>query len=80
MSGDNTREHALNGGVGCECIYCVRRPLRKRIRELETENVRLRDYIKHAECYGDWCGKSPTNKSSGLCQACEARKALEQER
>ena len=43
----------------------------------QTENVRLRGYIKHAECYGDWCGKSPTNKSSGLCQACEARKALE---
>ena len=40
--------------------------------EIET----LKAMIRELECYGEWCGKSPTDKDPGLCPACTAQKQL----
>ena len=40
--------------------------------EIET----LKAMIRELECYGEWCGKSPTEKDPGLCPACTAKEAI----
>jgi hypothetical protein len=65
---DRTKEHYGLYGTACImtgqfdaglCWKCQIKLLKKELGE--------------RECYGEWCGKSPSKKDKGLCPACDWR-------
>ena len=54
-----------------DCIACE---IAKHIDDLEAKVKELEAVIAECGCQGEWCGKSPTPRDSGLCAVCEYEK------
>lgn len=65
-------EESLHYTSGCCDLAMKHRDIAEaEVERLEKRNAELEAELQNRECYGEWCGKSPSKKDKGLCPACD---------